>query len=85
MTMRSHDQYNTTIYNLHDRYRGIKGERMVVFLNPEDMAEQHIAEDDRLRLVAYTPTVNAVSVVFAQFPMKFPKAAQPPTFGKQTP
>ncbi len=37
MTIRSHDQYNTTIYGLNDRYRGIKNERRVVFINPEDL------------------------------------------------
>jgi molybdopterin-dependent oxidoreductase alpha subunit len=35
-TLRSHDQYNTTIYGLDDRYRGIKGGRRVVLLHPED-------------------------------------------------
>lgn len=39
MTIRSHDQFNTTIYSLNDRYRGIKGERRIIFLNPEDMQE----------------------------------------------
>lgn len=39
MTMRSHDQYNTTIYGLDDRYRGVFRERRVVFLNHDDMAE----------------------------------------------
>ncbi|HZB46494.1 MAG TPA: FdhF/YdeP family oxidoreductase [Pyrinomonadaceae bacterium] len=39
MTMRSHDQFNTTIYGLDDRYRGIYNERRVVFLNPEDVQE----------------------------------------------
>ncbi|MFF3752192.1 FdhF/YdeP family oxidoreductase [Streptomyces sp. NPDC002018] len=37
-TMRSHDQYNTTIYGLDDRYRGIKGGRRIVLVNPEDAA-----------------------------------------------
>ncbi|HHG83443.1 MAG TPA: FdhF/YdeP family oxidoreductase, partial [Bacteroidetes bacterium] len=37
MTMRSHDQYNTTIYGLDDRYRGIYNERRVILMNPEDM------------------------------------------------
>lgn len=36
MTIRSHDQYNTTIYGLDDRYRGVFGQRMVVFVNAED-------------------------------------------------
>ncbi|WP_329199628.1 FdhF/YdeP family oxidoreductase [Streptomyces sp. NBC_01435] len=35
-TLRSHDQYNTTIYGLDDRYRGIKGGRRVVLINPDD-------------------------------------------------
>jgi molybdopterin-dependent oxidoreductase alpha subunit len=37
MTMRSHDQFNTTIYGLDDRYRGIHNGRRVVFLNPDDI------------------------------------------------
>lgn len=36
-TFRSHDQYNTTIYGMDDRYRGVYGERNVVFINPADM------------------------------------------------
>jgi len=38
-TVRSHDQFNTTIYGLDDRYRGIKKGRRVVFVNPDDLAE----------------------------------------------
>ncbi|MEM9831422.1 MAG: FdhF/YdeP family oxidoreductase [Bacteroidota bacterium] len=38
MTIRSHDQYNTTIYGLHDRYRGIHYERRVVLMNNQDIA-----------------------------------------------
>ncbi len=41
-TFRSHDQFNTTIYGLHDRYRGISNERRVVFLNPDDMRARGI-------------------------------------------
>ena len=40
MTIRSHDQYNTTLYGLDDRYRGIYNGRRVVFLNAEDLREQ---------------------------------------------
>ena len=36
-TVRSHDQYNTTIYGLNDRYRGITGRRDVVFVNEKDL------------------------------------------------
>ncbi|TFB60873.1 FdhF/YdeP family oxidoreductase [Cryobacterium sp. TMT2-17-1] len=38
-TLRSHDQFNTTIYSPNDRYRGIKNGRQVIFVNPEDVAE----------------------------------------------
>lgn len=37
MTIRSHDQFNTTVYGMHDRYRGIYNERRVILMNPEDM------------------------------------------------
>ena len=42
-TVRSHDQFNTTIYGLHDRYRGLHHERRVVMLNREDMDEQGLS------------------------------------------
>jgi molybdopterin-dependent oxidoreductase alpha subunit len=51
-TLRSHDQYNTTIYGLDDRYRGIKDGRRVVLVNPEDAAELGLAEG------AYTDLVS---------------------------
>ena len=37
MTIRSHDQFNTTIYGLNDRYRGVENERRVIFMNPKDI------------------------------------------------
>ena len=40
MTIRSHDQYNTTIYGLSDRYRGIKGNRRVILMNANDMSNR---------------------------------------------
>jgi len=51
-TLRSHDQYNTTIYGFDDRYRGIFGRRDVVFLNPDDLAAQGLAPGDRVDLEA---------------------------------
>ncbi|MFE3324038.1 FdhF/YdeP family oxidoreductase [Streptomyces sp. NPDC059176] len=50
-TLRSHDQYNTTIYGLDDRYRGIRGGRRVVLVNPEDAAELGFADGDYADLV----------------------------------
>jgi molybdopterin-dependent oxidoreductase alpha subunit len=51
-TMRSHDQYNTTIYGLDDRYRGVKGGRRVVFVNPADIERFGLAEGARVDLVS---------------------------------
>ena len=51
-TMRSHDQYNTTIYGLSDRYRGIEDGRRVVFVNPEDITELGVADGQIVDLVS---------------------------------
>ena len=51
-TMRSHDQYNTTIYGLDDRYRGVKGGRRVVFVNPADIETFGLDDGDRVDLVS---------------------------------
>ena len=48
MTIRSHDQYNTTIYGMDDRYRGVKGERKIIFLNESDMRKKNIVSGDVL-------------------------------------
>jgi len=42
MTIRTHDQYNTTIYGLNDRYRGVYNERRVILMHPEDMKENQL-------------------------------------------
>ncbi|GAA2601155.1 FdhF/YdeP family oxidoreductase [Winogradskya consettensis] len=47
-TMRSHDQWNTTIYSNDDRYRGLRGTRTVIFMNERDMADRGLAEFDRV-------------------------------------
>jgi anaerobic selenocysteine-containing dehydrogenase len=51
-TLRSHDQYNTTIYGLDDRYRGVKGGRRVVFVNPADIAALGLADGARVDLIS---------------------------------
>jgi formate dehydrogenase major subunit len=53
-TIRSHDQYNTTIYGLNDRYRGVFGGRMVVFMNEDDMKDRGIAPDSLVELETVT-------------------------------
>lgn len=51
-TLRSHDQYNTTIYGLDDRYRGIKNGRRVVLVHPEDAQELGLADGAYADLVS---------------------------------
>lgn len=51
-TVRSHDQYNTTIYGLDDRYRGVKGGRRVVFVNPADLARLGVEDGASVDLVS---------------------------------
>ena len=62
-TMRSHDQWNTTIYSNDDRYRGIKNIRDLVFMNAKDMKKRNIASGDLVDIVATTKdgTKRAVS------------------------
>ena len=54
-TIRSHDQYNTTVYGLDDRYRGIKAGRRVVLVNPADLARLGIADGATVDLVSEWP------------------------------
>ena len=51
-TMRSHDQFNTTVYGYDDRYRGVRAGRRVVFVNPLDLAAQGLADGDRVDVVS---------------------------------
>ena len=53
MTVRSHDQYNTTIYGMDDRYRGVYGARRVVLMNPSDIAELGITPGDEVDLTSH--------------------------------
>ena len=46
MTIRSHDQFNTTIYGLNDRYRGIYNERRVILMNENDVAKRNMKDGD---------------------------------------
>jgi len=54
MTIRGHDQYNTTIYGLDDRYRGVFGRRDILFLNIDDMAALGLARGDTVDVEALT-------------------------------
>ncbi|WP_026819780.1 FdhF/YdeP family oxidoreductase [Arthrobacter castelli] len=64
-TLRSHDQFNTTIYGHNDRYRGIRKGRHVVFVNPEDLAELGI--DDGQLVDVHTVYTDDQERVLRQF------------------
>lgn len=51
MTLRSNDQFNTTVYGYNDRFRGIQGTRAVVLMNSNDMARLGLAEGDKIQAV----------------------------------
>jgi len=53
-TIRSHDQYNTSIYSFNDRYRGITGRRDVVFMNADDLRERGLQHGDRIDITSCT-------------------------------
>jgi anaerobic selenocysteine-containing dehydrogenase len=64
MTIRSHDQFNTTIYGLDDRYRGIFNGRRVIFMNADDVAEAGLVQG---QLVDLTSHFNGVARKAPQF------------------
>lgn len=51
-TVRSHDQFNTTVYGMDDRYRGVSGARDVVFVHPEDLADRELRDGQRVDVVS---------------------------------
>lgn len=61
MTIRSHDQFNTTIYGLDDRYRGIYNERRVVLMNRQDITSAGLSERDVVNLYNYDNNIERVA------------------------
>ena len=53
MTIRSHSQFNTTVYGFDDRYRGVSGGRRVIFMNAGDIAEANLSEGQWVDLTSY--------------------------------
>ena len=53
MTIRSHDQFNTTIYGLNDRYRGVYNGRRVVFMNEDDVKERGLQQGQIVDLTSH--------------------------------
>ncbi|MEO6488687.1 MAG: hypothetical protein ABIO04_02010, partial [Ferruginibacter sp.] len=73
MTIRSHDQFNTTIYGLDDRYRGIYNERRVILLNHANMDSMQLCNGDVVDIFNYHDGVERVARKFIVIPYPIPK------------
>ncbi|REC45475.1 FdhF/YdeP family oxidoreductase [Chryseobacterium pennipullorum] len=72
-TTRTHDQFNTTIYGLDDRYRGIKNERRVIFMNQKDIDKAGFKAGDRVDLYNYDDGIERVAPLFIIVSYKIPE------------
>jgi molybdopterin-dependent oxidoreductase alpha subunit len=72
-TLRSHDQFNTTIYGENDRYRGVFGGRRVVFLNPEDMKQRGVEPNQWVDLVSHFDAEERRAERFKAVPYDIPR------------
>ncbi|QIX61340.1 FdhF/YdeP family oxidoreductase [Hymenobacter sp. BT18] len=73
MTVRSHDQFNTTIYDYNDRYRGIHGERRVLFMNRQDMAERGLHAKDLIDITSHFKGEQRTVEKFVAVPYDIPR------------
>ena len=74
MTIRTHDQYNTTIYGLNDRYRGILNERRVIFMNSLDIAANGLERLDKVDLISHFKGNKRIAKGFLVIPYNIPKS-----------
>jgi molybdopterin-dependent oxidoreductase alpha subunit len=74
-TLRSHDQYNTTVYGLDDRYRGIGNERMIIFLNPDDMKDRGIKPVQKLKITSHWEDGERHAEGFLAIPYEMPRGS----------
>ncbi|GAB3906860.1 FdhF/YdeP family oxidoreductase [Larkinella knui] len=73
MSIRSHDQFNTTIYDYNDRYRGVYGERRVIFMNPQDMQDRGIRERQLVTITSHFEGQQRRLERFVAIPYTIPK------------
>lgn len=72
MTIRSHDQYNTTIYGLDDRYRGIHNGRRIVFMNEKDAQASGLRKGDVVDIVSLYDNIPRKAENFTVVPYNIP-------------
>ncbi|PWT82823.1 MAG: hypothetical protein C5B44_01500 [Acidobacteria bacterium] len=73
MTIRSHDQFNTSIYSLNDRYRGIRNGRRVVLLNPDEINALGLRPRQKVDLVSHFQNEERVATNFTVVPYDIPR------------
>jgi molybdopterin-dependent oxidoreductase alpha subunit len=73
MSVRSHDQFNTTVYGLDDRYRGIRNERRVILMNPADVQELGMKEGQVVDLTSHFEGQTRVARHFVVVPYQIPR------------
>lgn len=74
-TIRSHDQFNTTIYGLDDRYRGIGNARRIIFVNPDDLRERGIAPCGLVDITSIWGDERRVAKGFTAIPYDMPRGS----------
>jgi len=74
MTIRSHDQFNTTIYGLNDRYRGVYSGRRVVFMNTDDMEAAGLQQVQLVDLTSHYEDEERVARHFMVAPFEIPRS-----------
>ncbi|MBS1792532.1 MAG: FdhF/YdeP family oxidoreductase [Acidobacteria bacterium] len=72
-TIRSHDQFNTTVYDLHDRYRGIHGSRRVILMNEADIAERGLKAGEVVDIASVFDGETRRAASFIVVPYEIPK------------
>ncbi|MFT5777622.1 MAG: molybdopterin-dependent oxidoreductase alpha subunit [Crocinitomicaceae bacterium] len=85
MTIRSHDQFNTTIYGLDDRYRGVLNGRMVVFMNERDMQSMSLKKGELVSLFNNYGNVERLVDGFAVVPYAIPEGCLATYFPEANP
>ena len=73
MTIRSHDQFNTTIYGLDDRYRGVYNGRRVIFMNRDDLREAGLQQGQFVDLTSYFHGETRAAAHFQVVPYEIPR------------
>ena len=73
MTVRSHDQFNTTIYDYNDRYRGVHGERRVLFMNAQDAADRGLKAKDLIDITSHFEGQDRTVEKFVVVPYEIPR------------